>query len=92
VNARIDAVRDYLASRLTNARIEINETPDGPHFVIRRGDLDWSVLFTNDFLNSAAPEQLPARLHELHLIEELAAVEDLPLVVEPTAIRLLSNN
>lgn len=92
MNEKIEAIRVWLAERIGNATIAVHETPDGPQFVIHRGDLDWSVLFTEDFLNSVGVDDIRARLDQLHLIEELTAVEDLPLVVEPSGIRLLSNN
>jgi hypothetical protein len=92
VNEKLEALRAYLSEHIADAVIEVHEQPDGPRFVLRRGELDWSVLFTHAFLESVTPADLARRLDELALIEELTRVEDLPLVVEPAGIRLLSNN
>jgi len=92
VNEKLEAIRAWFAEYAGNTSIETRETPDGPQFVLHRGEVDWSVVFTYEFLDSIPADRLPGRLSELNLIGELTAVEDLPLVVESSGVRLLSNN
>ncbi|HET8546909.1 MAG TPA: hypothetical protein VFL57_02855 [Bryobacteraceae bacterium] len=91
---KLQIIRNYLGEQFAGSQVEPVEMPasDIPAFAIEKDGRHYQLQIDADVLDRYSAEQLPARLDEWKLTEELCRAEGLPVVLTERGVRLASSN
>jgi hypothetical protein len=91
---KLQLIRKYLGEQFPGSRVEFVETPASvlPRFTVEKDEREYELQVDGNVLDGYSAEELPARLEQWNVREELCRAEGLPVVLTERGVRLVSSN